>query len=189
MLWQTLPPLYSLTKEQQKVFLCFKTRFFLQSVHSCDPKSLLPLLLSPFPGFNQPSFSGPCASCCLLAVFFPVLILFSSLWIQTLQVLQRSDAVTPQSIYLSLHWKESVDSLERGCNCNFVDMHAFFTQLECFSICQLIVFIHRVHSCCHRELAAAGNTIKKSNLKIQCNMCPTPKSLQMASEHSGIFSS
>lgn len=42
------------------------------------PKSLLPTLLSLFPASNQPSFSGPCASCCLLAVFFPVLIFFSS---------------------------------------------------------------------------------------------------------------
>lgn len=45
--------------------------FFFQSEHSCDQKYLLPLLFSPFPGFSQPSFSGPCASCCLLELFFP----------------------------------------------------------------------------------------------------------------------
>lgn len=44
--------------------------FFFGSEHSCDQKYPLPLLFSPFPGFSQPSFSGPCASCCLLELFF-----------------------------------------------------------------------------------------------------------------------
>lgn len=62
------PLLYGLMKEQQNVSLCFKTGI-LQSQHSCGPKSVLPLLLSPFPGSNQSSSSGPCASCAWC--FFP----------------------------------------------------------------------------------------------------------------------
>lgn len=61
--------------KQDTVSLWVKT-FFSQNA-AADPKSPLPLL-SLFPESNQSSFSGPCASCCLV-MFFPVLI-FSPLW-------------------------------------------------------------------------------------------------------------
>lgn len=97
--------LFTVWGKNNKMFLCASKQDFFQSEHSCDPKSLLPLLLSPFPGSSQPSFSRPCASCCLLAVFFPVLIFFFFFFSPLCGFRPCKCCRVP---HLSLGWKASV---------------------------------------------------------------------------------
>lgn len=81
-------------EKKNKMSCCFKTDPPPphQSNNSCDSNSLLPFHPSPFPESNQPSSLGPCASCCLLVMFFPVLIfLFLFFWF--MHVLEKSKVV------------------------------------------------------------------------------------------------
>lgn len=107
-----LPPLYGLGKEQQNVSLSTSKQIFFFSLNTAViQKSLLPFLLSPFPASSQPSFSGPCASCCLLAVFFPVLI-FLFLSVDLVSAEEQSDD-GHRSILAELC--EHSDSLKHVC--------------------------------------------------------------------------
>lgn len=69
--------LFMVRGKNNKISHCASKQEFFRSGHSCDPKDLLPLLFSPFPVSNQPSFLGPCASCCLQALFFFPFTFFS----------------------------------------------------------------------------------------------------------------
>lgn len=102
--------LFVVLGRNNKNLLCFKTDCFFQSNNSCDSKSLLPFHLSPFPESNQPSFSGPCASCCLLVMFFPVLIIifsFSAAFVRTYSGEEWSGDGYYGSLYF-LSWSETI---------------------------------------------------------------------------------